>query len=150
MKYNNKFITRGISKETGEFVYGYYIKLGISDIKHYIIEENNLEIVNTSARNLNLSFEDWLTEITQEPDRWTGLTGLFDNINKKLWENDIVKYKRFNGDKDHIGNIRKSSRGYVVNRDDNLGYFNLDVLVYIKVIGNIHFNKKILEENNDK
>jgi hypothetical protein len=84
----NKFTARGISKETGKFVYGYYVKGSkgskdevLTNVEaHYIVEEG----IQPYDVFPHLSF----TEITQEPDRCLD----FKDKNGKIgYENDNIE-----------------------------------------------------------
>jgi len=134
---SNKFICRGISKETNEFVYGYYIKLFD---KHYIIDESKLlEEYKTSYDMLCLYHLG--IEIIQKPDKW------FCNINNQdIYESDILK-----------------SDGEIIEifYDNDLGGFMKDIidckqtctsclpedLEDYKIIGNTHFNNLTVDKN---
>jgi len=139
---NNLFITRGISKENRDFVYGYYVNSNTSN-RHFIITEDSiLRIQRTGSRTHTLKFHN-IVEISQEPDRWTGII-LNDDYhdNQKLWENDICINKH-----DEIG---------IVKYQDYYDYPAFDIEEFetdsnnishyvfedgLKIIGNTHFNK---------
>jgi len=144
---DNKFITRGISKETNEFVYGYYVHYdnGNRDIIVYEVEEYLRVTTSDDLRKngkLNTVKIPKLAEITQEPDRWTGLKDDYDN---KIWEKDIL---RRNDEYNYIvrafRQVEQVWSGYYRNISD------ICVISECKIIGNTHFNKELLEANNGK
>lgn len=77
----NKFLARGISKETGKFVYGYYVKI---EKRHYLMETKTAPLFEKGC----LMVKDWLTEITKEPDR---CTTYLDKNKKPIYENDKIR-----------------------------------------------------------
>lgn len=151
----NKFICRGISKETGKFVYGYYY---CSDNSHYILNFEKEKLPEFEMKEgigypvpqtISIS-----TEITKEPDRWTEL---FDKNNKNIYEGDILEYKDLDHEINEIHIVKWGGEG-----DENVGYINKNgdmnvgnVYGYLvgeyniddyEVIGNIHFNKDLLKK----
>lgn len=123
MTNNDKFICRGILRDTGKFVYGYPFKR------------------KDGWRLLDLEHDLAYFNIIKEPDRWTGEC---DKNGKKVWEKDILtvwiqNYKQINNYL--VDNISMVTVGFL--QEDF--YYSWTA---VEVIGNLHFNKELLKDKN--
>jgi hypothetical protein len=149
----NLFICRGISKDTNEFVYGYYVKI---ENKHYLIDKDTL--MQNNDYMINYISHLFFKEITQEPDRWVGLHCINGNM---IFENDILGFYS----QSRIGSLMGKKLEY----RKNLIFWNKQELSWdigkdgffskpdfetdekkFEVLGNKHFNKELLENINNK
>jgi len=122
------------------------------DIKFRAWENTNKRYVD--SRNLIITedavFEDW----RYQEDGICGdlileqFTGLRDKNGKEIYEGDIVKISRFNGESVIHGAIFEKKGAYHVENGhdladtDLLGAFKPNI---VKVIGNIHENPELLK-----
>lgn len=119
-------------KDNGEWVEGYYGKLGYREnVKHYIIQ-------NVSLQKDISYFEDieiCLYTLCQ-------YTGLVDKNGKKIWENDIVKFDK-SSNYPIVWNEEYCTFGscYYSDFDHLSKYRNTDM----EVVGNIFDNGELLE-----
>ena len=133
---------RGISKETGEWVYGYYLKYRKSlDGPHYIFPD----IVGTQTK-----FLDQFVEVI--PKTVGQKTGLKDKNGKEIYEGDVViigcynlraviKYEHCSFRMFHASGSER--RKYCGDGQSELIFHNCNIST--EVIGNIHQNKELLE-----
>jgi len=138
----NRFICRGISKETGEFVYGYYVFLRN---RHFIISQTVATIRNAVTGVSTLSSEtyereiiDRPIEIIQEPDRFSNR---YSKDGKPIFKGDRIE--------DETGNIficdTFLDRIYFISEKDYISPLK-DISVYsnFKIISNTHNIKENL------
>jgi GH18 family chitinase len=137
----NKFICRGISKETGKFVYGYPI---YTRGKFFVFANWDKTCINDLSECKMIGVAPFFTEITQEPDRWTEL---YDKNKNKIWESDIIKYHNALESLCEPKSYKDSI--LLVNEELIKKLKNKDYSESIKVIGNTHFNKELLEKENE-
>ena len=133
---SNKFICRGISKDTNEFVYGYY-SYDNEENKHFI--SNWATDCPDGIRLVRCTLD---IEIIQEPDRF------YKEVNGiKLFENDEIQYtvKGFNQTLDCV----------TTEIIDSICELEIDLVASIKsgeitdleIIGNTHFNNLTGDKN---
>ena len=140
-------ICRAKCKDTGEWIYGYYVKHNTVQTcfdydnprpKHYIVNDGTA---------CDWGFEPPLQVTEVDPDTVCRFIGLQDDNNKPIFENDVVRGKIYIG------------RGYSIHNrviKYYLGCFKIKVGIEYKdipynceVIGNIFDNPKLMEVNND-
>lgn len=124
----NKF--RGISKYTGELVYGQLLK-----------GENDYNIVTHFSRAIDMEL------VPIQSGTQCQYTGLKDIKGRDVYESDILRLKgkkgyEFLGD---IGIIRMSYSAYVV--ETHSGEFLFIYFDEVEVIGNIYENPELLVEH---
>jgi hypothetical protein len=125
----NKFQARGISKETGKFVYGY--PLLDERVNQWLIIK--LEEKSLKGLNKTISMHKQI-KITKEPDRST-LTK--DRKGNTVYENDIVIF----ADEEEWGG---KSEEWVVSYDEKQGEWSIgggttqETHIYKEIIGNTH------------
>jgi uncharacterized phage protein (TIGR01671 family) len=134
-----EILFRGKRLDNGEWVEGFYVKR--SDP---LFGSVNYHSILCDGEG---SFHDWFRVA---PSTVGQHTGLCDKNGKKIFEGDIVKVT------DDFGEISSSDCGYgkvifldgmwYIDGDVNNGLFNLNNVYYIKVIGNIHDNPELLED----
>ena len=92
--------------------------------------------------NRNIQGPDPLGEIFEQ------FTGLKDKNCKEIYEGDICRIVRYNGELQTAGDIFfdkgafRITNGYAVADTDSLGRFKADI---VEVIGNIHENPELLK-----
>lgn len=143
---------RGIRKDNGEWVYGYYVK--INNI-HYIVLDKLALAVNCGEDSCFYisAFQHFIKVI---PETVGQSTGLKDKHGKEIYEGDKVKFEGFVGEFYEEGR-REMLVGEVFYKTEgsvdyclgvyghNYGLNSNDVRKY-EIIGNIHDNPELLEQ----
>lgn len=137
-----EIIFTGKRKDNGEWVEGFLIK----GKKTYIVTKNAAKYMVVSVVSY-MACVEFVEVIPETVGQYTGLT---DKKSKKIFEGDIVSFKRVN------------ALGYTTSRVGDVRYYNELPIFYImattgdawdwveceniEVIGNIHDNPELLEE----
>ena len=138
---------RGKDKNTGKWVYGFYLEqdtysMGSKNTKKDLLIKDAGVIVQNSKYDSG-------TVIDKET--LGQYTGLHDKNGKEIYEGDIVKF-RFKEDReefsDLIGYIEYQSTFAAFRIMSNQGSFKIDIteIKFIEKIGNIYDNPELLEE----
>ena len=139
------FLFRGKSVNSGKWIYGGYFK---TDNEHYII---------TNTDNL-VGFNLWDYAELIIPETISEFIGLTDKNGKKIFEGDIIAYKNYNG-KLVVEGVVKYGNFNCSCCDGVFGWYvgeNGDIRNlqepndFYEVIGNIHDNPELLEENENE
>ncbi len=137
-----KILFKAKRKDNGEWVEGYYV---YCRKRHYIL----------SALNRAMGFDEREDEwIEVDPDTLCQFTGLTDKNGKKIWENDILKCKKYIGGNfvDYcieVGYVEMKHGAFGLHRIKNDAYYRpfkdwLEDYEY-EVVGNIFNNPELLE-----
>lgn len=129
-------------KDNGEWIEGYYV---YCRKRHYI-----LQVLNKAIGFDEREYE-W---VEVDPDTICQYTGLTDKNGKKIWENDILKCKKYIGGNfvDYcieVGYVEMKHGAFGLHRIKNDAYYRpfkdwLEDYEY-EVVGNIFDNPELLE-----
>lgn len=137
-----EILFRGKRVDNGEWILGGYAKC---NNRHYILPD------------IDLIREEWVFKnIEVIPETVGEYTGLTDKNGKKIFEGDIVKTKEFGKDNGNGVNFNNfdifeviySSSSFKLNNSRRL--FNMLKGQGFEVIGNIHDNPELLQEDMKK
>lgn len=131
----NNYLFRGISKDTGEWVYGYVVG------ENYIVPEPGLIL----ERIYEMVRFDTIEIIPETVGQWIGLE---DKNGVKIFSDDLVKYNTAEFGKYFIDTIKYDTeqRGYELG-DNFCGYDIFDGRIENReVIGSIHTTPELLDK----
>lgn len=133
--------------DNGEWVEGYYAKLGKGDlIRHYIIQ--NCALVGLFDNpEANMYFND----VEIDPETLCQYTGLNDKNGTRIWENNIVKGERKPGlDERYYSIFFDIEENCLKIKESPYGakhYFNIAIAKRFEVVGNIFDDPELLRRN---
>ena len=142
---NERYLYRGKRKDNGEWVTGYLIK---GNNTYIVTPESIYYMVVSISYIASVEFVEVLPETVGQ------CTGLTDKNGKLIFEGDIVKFKKFKNE--YIGTIAFNdiSLAFEIWTNIVVGAYGEKAthkhMIYhcdeIEVIGNIHDNTELLEE----
>lgn len=136
-----EILFRGMRKDNGEWVYGYYVP---HNNKSYIYYEEIDEMCQTGS---------WLNGIEVIPETVGQDTGLCDKNGNRIFDGDVVAGLIFwqNEKKNGIVDFRDGSFGLIWYRGDIEMFYPFTSMCNIEyeVIRNIHDNPELLGEVSD-
>ncbi len=145
-----EILFRGKRTDTGEWVYGYYVRANHHWHKHGIHKD---WIVEGACAN-----GGWFVVHCKYPVKKETVgqyTGLQDKSGKKIFEGDIGKYKQTDGATQSgkpitcIGKViyNEKTASFAVESKDEAGrkYFDYFPIKYFEIIGNIHDNPELMK-----
>jgi uncharacterized phage protein (TIGR01671 family) len=127
---------RGKRKDTGEWVYGYYSKDTITNLKNEI--NPNVYTIRTPYK------EGFTQDYPVDPKTVGEFTGLHDKNGKEIWEKSLIYFTNLSKEDLFVIEWDNTEARFVVIKTadttwkEPLGGFNLD---FIEVIGNIEWTE---------
>lgn len=143
-----EILFRGKHKETGIWIYGGLIECAN---RAFIVDYNFASnLLRTEQRSLDLveytAFEFRVKEVL--PDTVCQYTGLNDKNENRIFDGDVLKVS-FEDEEPLIMKVRwdeDTARFWISNNEDGFSFYDLWT-GEIEVVGNIHDNKDLLEED---